>query len=79
MIYISNREFMFSVFSLNDVDYMTVTTGGVAQYDITVKLDAGDVDLFLKDNNRAIAMSTDIITRTSAYSDRIVHPPIDPQ
>ena len=37
-IIISNSKFMFDVFSVDNHYYMTATTGGVAQYDLTIEM-----------------------------------------
>jgi HSP20 family molecular chaperone IbpA len=77
-ILMSSNRYMFDVFRHGDEYYMTATTGGVAQYDITIRLTKAEADSFLDDENKAIALSIDLVTRTSAYEGRIVRPSIDP-
>ena len=77
-ILLSSNRYMFDVFELNGQHYMTVTTGGVAQYDITITLTQAEVDSFADDENKAIALSIDVVTRTPAYAARQVTPSIDP-
>ena len=77
-ILLSSDRHMFDVFALDGVHYLTVTTGGVGQYDVTIRLTEREVDSFRLDENKAIAMAIDVATRTSAYAGRIVHPPLDP-
>ena len=77
-ILMSSNRYMFDVFEVNGHHYMTVTTGGVAQYDITINLTKAEVDSFAEDENKAIALSIDVVTRTAAYEDRLVRPSIDP-
>ena len=77
-IVMRNRDFMFTVFSRGDEYLMTVTAGGVAQYEISVRVPEGDVRQFQADENKAIALAKDVATRTAAYQDRIVTPSVDP-
>ena len=77
-IIMRNRPFMFTVFSHGSENLMTVTAGGVAQYEITVRVSEDDVRQFQLDENKAIALAKDVATRTSAYSDRLVTPSVDP-
>lgn len=75
---IRNDDYFFEVFDKDGIYYMSVLTGGFAQYWITIKLDKGEVDDFLQDKNKAIATSLDVIQRTSAYRERIIEPSIEP-
>ena len=77
-IVMRNRAFMFTVFQRADGFYMTVTAGGVAQYDITIRLDEDAVRRFETNENEAIALAKDVATRTAAYQDRLISPSIDP-
>lgn len=77
-VLISNSRYMFVVFDRDDQYYMTVTVGGVAQYDVTVRLSSTDIIAFQENLNLTIAMSIDVATRMSAYEERIVRPSIDP-
>ena len=47
-IVISNSKFMFDVFSANGHYYMAATTGGVAQYDLTIEVSEREVRDFEK-------------------------------
>jgi hypothetical protein len=78
-ILIRNRPFMFSVFDRDGEFYLTAVAGGVALYDLTIKLTKEEVLAFQQDENKAIATAKDLITRTDAYQDRLVTPAIDPE
>ena len=77
-IIMRNRDFMFTVFEKGGEFYMTAVAGGVAMYDITLHLPREDVAQFQVDENKAIALAKDLVTRTSAYESRLVQPAIDP-
>lgn len=77
-ILIRNRDYMFTVFSVGEEYFLTVVAGGVAQYEITVRVAPADVEAFRSDENKAIALAKDVATRTDAYEDRLVRPSIDP-
>ncbi|WP_260599059.1 hypothetical protein [Sphingomonas endolithica] len=70
----SSDCYMIDVFELGGQYYMTVTTGGVGQYDVTIALTKAETDSFAEDENKAIAFSIDVVTRTWAYEDRLVRP-----
>lgn len=74
-----NNPHMFTVFEIEGENYLTATTGGVGQYEITMRLTKEEVASFLEDENKAIAISRDFVTRTAAYESRLVRPSIDPQ
>lgn len=73
-----NRAYMFTVFTRGDEYLMTVVAGGVAMYEITIRLSEKDVRYFAEDENRAIALAKGVATRTDAYRDRLVMPAVDP-
>lgn len=73
-----NRDYMFTLFELDGQAYLTVVAGGVAQYEITIKIPSEDLEVFQKDENKLIALAKDVATRTTAYEDRLVKPSIDP-
>ena len=77
-IIISNSPWMFTVFSRGDHYQMTVVAGGVAMYNLTVRLSREEVEQFKSDENKAIAMARDVLTRTPAYKPRVVWPSVDP-
>lgn len=73
-----NRDYMFTLFEKESQVYLTVVSGGVAQYEVTITVPPEDVDIYLKDENKLIALAKDVATRTNAYEERIVRPSIDP-
>lgn len=73
-----NRDYMFTLFELDGQAYLTVVAGGVAQYEITIKIPSEDLEVFQKDENKLIALAKDVATRTTAYEDRLIKPSIDP-
>ena len=75
---ISSKPYFFDVFKLDNTYYMSVLTGGVGQYFVTIRLTSEEVKDFRDDENKAIATSRDVISRTYAYADRLVEPSIDP-
>jgi len=77
-IWITNAPHMFQVFDAEQQFYMTITVGGVAQYDVTVTLSPEEFATFRKDENLAIALAADVATRMSAYEARMVKPSINP-
>lgn len=78
-ILLRNRDYMFTVFEIDGEHYLTAVTGGVAQYDITLRLTKEEAASFADDENKAIATATDFVTRTHAYEARMVTPSIDPR
>lgn len=74
----SDDRRMFTVFTMDEHVYMNVAVGGVAQYEVTVRLSEAELAVFGQDPNLAIALATHVATRTSAYENRIVRPSIDP-
>jgi len=73
-----NRDSMATLFERDGQAYLTVVAGGVGQYEITLKIQRDDLEILLKDENKLIAFAKDVATRTAAYEDRLVNPPIDP-
>lgn len=77
-ILITDADRTYAVFDRDGRWYMTVTVGGVAMYDVTVRLEDDEVALMRRDRNWATALAADIATRTSACVTRSVTPSIDP-
>lgn len=73
-----NRDYLFTLFERESRAYLTVVAGGVAQYEITITVPPENVDIYLKDENKLIALAKDVASRTNAYEERIVRPSIDP-
>ena len=77
-IIMKNRDYMFTVFDKDGGYYLTAVAGGVAMYDVTIALTQHEIEQFQADENKAIALARDLITRTPAYEDRLVRPAIRP-
>ena len=78
-ILVRNRDYMFTIFEKDGEIFMTAVAGGVGMYDVTIRLLESDVRQFQADENKAIALARDLVTRTYAYKDRQVIPAIDPE
>lgn len=79
MILWRNRDHMATLFERDGQAYLTVTVGGVGQYEITITVPAEDLAFYRDDPDTLIALARDVATRTSAYAHRQVHPSIDPE
>lgn len=77
-IIIKNSAFMFTMFDRDGEYFMTAVAGGVGQYDLTIRVPKEDVEQFKLDENKPIALARNLITRTSAYEDRLMRPFVDP-
>ena len=74
-----NADWIFTLFQHDGHDLMTVVAGGVGLYGVTIRLSAQEMAAVCADEARAIALARDVATRTAAYADHRVSPPIDPQ
>lgn len=79
MILYRNADWMFTLFRHDGRDLVTVVAGGVGMYEITVRLSAQEMAVLCVDEASAIALARDVATRTAAYADRRVSPPVYPQ
>lgn len=79
MILYRNADWMFTLFRQGERDLMTVVAGGVGLYDVTIRLSEEEMTALCADPAHAIALARDVATRTAAYADRRVSPPVDPQ
>ena len=68
-IIMRNKPHMFTIFSRDNDHFMTAVAGGIARYDLTIKLSQADVSYLAADENKAIALARDLITRTGAYTE----------
>jgi hypothetical protein len=68
----------FSVFRRGGVPYLSVLTGGVGQYFVTIRLDEREAALLSADREAATALALDVLRRPSAHATRMVVPSLDP-